>query len=368
MPDAMFFTRAVPVTPGATAAEAACQVELALEAVSPFPLAQLYYGWFWVPGAESALVFAAYRRRFTTDQAAAWEGAELVLPSFGALLGAKVEPATTIILNGIDGLTAVYWDAPPVPAKVLFSPLDLEASEEERLGVRDELLRAVGGSKTVLDLPAPPMADSGQNDREVIFRAADFESRLPALAATSLDVRDKGELAALRNARKRDVILWRVALGAAAGLLLLIVGELALFGGHQWQKIRLREVAIQKPLVDRIVGLDDLAQRIEDITTPAKRLLPIEMVIASATAKPEEVRFTRAVADSKELHTLVVEGVTANSGQINVYEAALNAQPSVQSAVARIGQMRPDSTSFSLAVVFKPNALQPMQPLKTGTQ
>ena len=47
LPDALFFTRAVPITTGATAAEAAAQIELALEAVSPFPLAQLYYGWFW---------------------------------------------------------------------------------------------------------------------------------------------------------------------------------------------------------------------------------------------------------------------------------------------------------------------------------
>ena len=42
--------------------EAAAQVELALEGVSPFPLAQMYYGWFWLPGAGQALAFAAYRR------------------------------------------------------------------------------------------------------------------------------------------------------------------------------------------------------------------------------------------------------------------------------------------------------------------
>src|SRR5687768_15593209 len=92
--DAMFFTRSVPVTAGATASEAATQVELALEAVAPFPLAQLYYAWFWLPGSERALVFAAYRRRFTSDQIADWDGAELVLPAFGAVLGATVEPST----------------------------------------------------------------------------------------------------------------------------------------------------------------------------------------------------------------------------------------------------------------------------------
>ena len=94
LPDAHFFTRSVPVTDGATAAEAAAQVELALEAISPFPLAQLYYGWFWMPGANHAFVFASYRRRFTSEQSGAWAGAELVLPAFAALLGAPIEPAT----------------------------------------------------------------------------------------------------------------------------------------------------------------------------------------------------------------------------------------------------------------------------------
>src|ERR1041385_3853744 len=119
LPDALFFTRVVPITAGATPAEVAAQVELALEAVSPFPLAQLYYGWFWTPGAESAFVFATYRRRFTTEQTAAGQEAELVLPSFCTVLGADVKPATTIVLSSADALTAVYWVAPGIPSKVL---------------------------------------------------------------------------------------------------------------------------------------------------------------------------------------------------------------------------------------------------------
>ena len=78
LPDAAFFTRTISIAADATAAEAAAQVELALEAISPFPIAQLYYGWFRDPAAQEALVFAAYRRRFTTDQTAEWEGAEVV--------------------------------------------------------------------------------------------------------------------------------------------------------------------------------------------------------------------------------------------------------------------------------------------------
>src|SRR6188474_3363744 len=90
LPDALFFTRSIPIAAGVTPAAAAAQIELTLEAISPFPIAQLYYGWFWTEGAEDALVFAAYRRRFTSEQTAAWAGAELVLPTFAAVLGANV--------------------------------------------------------------------------------------------------------------------------------------------------------------------------------------------------------------------------------------------------------------------------------------
>src|SRR2546423_6711550 len=87
LPDALFFTRAIPIAASATAAEAAVQVELALEAIAPFPLAQLYYGWFWLPGADHAFAYSAYRRRFTSGQSASWAGAEFVFPVSVALFG-----------------------------------------------------------------------------------------------------------------------------------------------------------------------------------------------------------------------------------------------------------------------------------------
>ncbi len=357
LPDAMFFTRAVPIAPGASPAEAASQVELALESVSPFPLTQLYYGWFWVPGAESAFVFAAYRRRFTTDQASEWGDAELVLPSFGAVLGAKVEPATTVLLTGAEGITAVHWASGPVPAKVLFAPVEPEAAEEDRARVREELLRSIGGSKTVVDLASPVTADAAGSDREVVFRSGDFVSEVPATTAAALDVRDKADLAALRNARKRDVLLWRVVIGLVAAIVLLGLGELALVGGRQWLGLRNKQYVAQKPLVDKVMSLHELANRIDDIAT--KRLMPIEMVIAAAVAKPGEVVFSSAQTErSRGLYTLVVRAYTTNSAQVNAYEAALRALPSVQEANATIERMSNDRTNFVMTVVFKPEALK----------
>jgi len=99
-------------------------VELALEALARFAGAALPWI-YWRPGAERALVFAAYRRRFTAEQMADWTGAEIVLPSFAALFGAQVGPATTVILTAADGLTAVHWTRTRSPRRsgfILLAP------------------------------------------------------------------------------------------------------------------------------------------------------------------------------------------------------------------------------------------------------
>lgn len=362
LPDALFFTRAVAIAPGTTPAGATAAIELALEALSPFPLSQLYYGWFWVPGAEQALAFAAYRRRFTSEQTATWDGAELVMPTFVALLGADVEPATTILLASPEGLTGIHWTTPPVPARVVFRPVPAGATAEERAAVRDELLRLFEGSKTVIELESPPVPEAARSDREMVFRSDEFESRLPAAARLAVDVRDKVELAALRASRRRDVTLWRVAIGCAAALLLLGVGELALVGARAWEKVRLRQYAGQKPVVDKITSVHELAHRIEELAT--KRLLPLEMVTQLVGENnerlPADIQFTRVQADTaRGLYTVFVEGRTSNPTQVNAYEAVLKKLPACESAEAKFSQLSGDRATFTLTVTFKPGALRP---------
>ncbi|WP_414661310.1 hypothetical protein [Horticoccus sp. 23ND18S-11] len=361
--DALFFTRSVPVAREATPVEAATQAELALESLSPFPLAQLYYGWFWAPGAESALVFGSYRRRFTGEQVAAWDGAELVLPAFCAVLGARMEPATTVILSATDGLTAVHWEEASVPARVIHAPLLPDATEDARAQAREALLRDVGGSKKVIDLVSPLTAEPATSDREVVFRGPDFVSRLSASAAAALDVRDKTELAALRGARQRDVLLWRIMLGAAAALLLLVVGEFALIGGREWQKVRTRQYNAQKPLVDKIANIHELTNRIEDLAT--KRLLPMEMVGQivgeNLERKPQEIQFTRMVADqSRGLYMIIVDGKSNSPAQVTAYETTLKNLPTVQSAEVKFGQVTGERATFTLTVIFKPGSINPI--------
>jgi hypothetical protein len=358
--DAVFFSRTIPVPAGATRAEVVSQVGLALEALSPFPLAQLYFGYYWPVGAGHALAFASYRRRFTVEQLEEWDGAEHVLPTFAALLGAEVPAATTLVLSSADALTALHWGPGPVPTAVLHQPMLPEATPEERAAARAGLIRAAGEAVKVIDIEASPAAQPSGSDRALVFTAGTVTSRIPAEVAAALDVRDKAELIALAGARRRDLMLWRTTVAAIAACLVLLLGEGALFGAGFWEKARVTKVAAQRGTVAHIRDEQELAGRIDDLST--KRLLPLEMIsiVSPEVALPKNptaIQFLHATANA--LDTIQVEAQTTNAGEIAGYKTALEQTAGVDRVEIRDQRSRDNVVSFTLIVTFKPGALTP---------
>lgn len=363
LPDQRFFVRVVPVSGAATAADVAMQVDLALETLSPFPPAQLYHGYYWVPGADRVLIFASYRKRFSPEQAAEWKEAELVLPAFAAVLEAPHEPASTLIFPSADGLTAVHWDSSPVPAAILTRTLAPEATDEERTQARDELLRAAGGSKAVIDLAVAPEIAVSPDEKTFLFRAGEFAAQLSAASAASIDVRDKTELAAYRRARARDIGLWRILTGCAAALVFLAFAELAVVGGRVfWLKTQTTRISAQNTPVSQVMQANEFANRIEELSN--KRLLPLEMVTAiGAKEKRGGILFTRIVSSTTNgVYSLQIDAQTTNSADLEVYRLALLKLSSVADATIPKPRVGPGLTTFTLYVTFKPDAIKPGNP------
>jgi hypothetical protein len=360
VPDAVFFSRSIAVPAGSTGADVVSQVGLALEAFSPFPLSQLYYGYYRPAGSGHALAFAAYRRRFTADQIAEWTGADYVMPAFAAILGCEPGAGTTVVLSAAEGLTAVHWDESPVPTSVLHMPLAADATEEARAQARAKLIESTGVAKRVLDIPSPPLAQPGRSDSEIVFVAGSVTSRIMGDVAAALDVRDKADLDALARARRRDLVLWRATIGAVAACVILAIGELALVGAGLWQSARVAKVAAQRPTVDRIMAEQDLARHIGDLST--KRLLPLEMISAvspevALPKTPTSIQFLRAQTNG--LYTIMVEAQTTNAGEIAGYKSALEQAPACEKVEIRDQRARDAVVSFTLVVTFKPAALTP---------
>lgn len=357
LPDSKFFIRSVPIAVGAAPAEVAGQIELALETLAPFPPGQLYYGYYWVTGAERALVFAAYRRRFTTDQVAEWEKAELVAPTFSTALGGTFRPGSTLVVPSADGLTGIYWETSPVPARVVFRSLAAEATEEERTKVLQELRDAVPANRATV-LATGPVAEAGARDHEFNFRSEGFVSELPAAVSVALDVRDKDSLAALRRARARDVILWRVFLGCAAAIALLALGELALLGLGLATKSRTRLIEAQRARVESIATAQSLAIRINELST--KRLLPLEMLAKVSDKRPDGLYFSKT--STSGLYGLTIEAYTSSPATVSTFQSALVGQPDFESVEIRDQRTRDNVMNFTVVVSFKPGAVKPAAP------
>ncbi|HPG18815.1 MAG TPA: hypothetical protein PK392_13480 [Opitutaceae bacterium] len=202
--------------------------------------------------------------------------------------------------------------------------------------------------------PTPvPSKDSGQ----LAFSAGDRALALPLEQTPWLDVRDKAEFAVLRKAKARDAWLWRIFIGSAAAMLMFGVGELALVGGHFWQKARQAQVAAQLPVVQKARTAHELAARIEELAT--QRLLPFEMIDA-VKAKRRSIQFQRVTASASGLNQLVIEAQTSSPADVSAYQTELTQNPAIETA--EVGELRSRDrvTTFTLTVTFKAGALKPV--------
>lgn len=358
LPDAQFFTRVVPVAEAVTAADVAAQVELALEALAPFPLAQMYHGHFWKPGAKHALVFAAYRKRFTNEQTDDWADAEVVMPAFAAVLAAQVGRATTFLLSSESNLTAVHWGiAGDVPEAVTSRPISPETDAAGLAAIREELLRSVGESVTVKEFADAPALDPKSDKDELIFRTGELETTFTREDLDALDVRDKDDLAARRRARARDLLLWRIFLGSAAAIAFALVLEICVVGGKFWQGGRVAIVNARAPEVAKIEKSNELATTIEELST--KRLLPFEMIELVKTKRPDSVVFTRIATPQGELYTLNIKGQTNISSDVVAYQSMLNGMPECQEVKIVDQRTTGGLSTFELQITFRPESVQP---------
>jgi hypothetical protein len=169
-------------------------------------------------------------------------------------------------------------------------------------------------------------------------------------------VRDKEDLAARRRARSRDLLLWRIFLGSAAAIAFALVLELAMFGGKIWQKGRIAVVNDRAPVVAEINKANDLATRIEELST--KRLLPFEMIDLLKSKRPPSVAFTQVTATSGMLYMLDVRGQTTVSSEVVAYQSALNGLPECESVIVEEQDTRGGTTFFRFKITFKPGAVK----------
>lgn len=360
-----FFVRRLDRPAGTPEAEIPDFVALQLEELSPFPIEQLYLGHVRSGDGSAVFVYAAYRRRFSAEQTAAWSGAQYVMPDFAPALRLRFTTSSVVLLRSETTLTALYFEGGrELPLRVASRALAPEATPDEIERVQQTVLALVEpGSAHEVALAAKALPESRAKGVQISYEpmghGSGVEVFIPGAECWAMDVRDPEFVAQQRKRLGLDLVLWRIVLGAAAAIALLFLGEVLLFAGKgyaSWLRHRSEQRA---PEIASIRDKDAAATRLEDFGRSGVQ--PFDMLSAVTVLRPRAspsekppVYFTRTTA--KGVTVLEIEGQAPDVASINAYEAALRAAPNVKGVEVRRVTTRNDGSSFSFAVTFKSGA------------
>jgi hypothetical protein len=351
-PSDRFFLRLVPLAPDLPAPG---QVELALEGLAPFPAAQLFWGCCVAPDRTSALVYAAHRRRFTAEETAAWERADLVVPDLLALLGAAPAGPTILIHTGDNRLTGAAWAGSakwPVAVHTRAYPappaedmrLQFAAELEAKAGLKDATVKLVTGT--------PRARREGDN---LVFELADVAGSVVAATTVTrpdqnvLDIRDRGFLDKRRRDQNRGEFIWKVLLGGVAAAGLAAVFDAGALTINLVNRVQHKRVELQAPFVQKLDIAHTLTSRVDELTH--RRLRFFEMLSTINEPRPRSISFNRTGTNGHL--ALEIEAQTNSADDVGTYEAALRKIAALEKVEIHDLRARDGVTTFGLSVAFK---------------
>lgn len=359
LPDSCFFVRSLSLLSEEGAPSVEEQVRLSLEAISPFPISQLFLGHKTDEKGTRAFVYAAYRRRFSTDEVANWEGLDWVVPRFATLLNYPARAGTAVVYSDGDTLSLVHWNEAGLPAQVLTQALPADLEDAQRDALVEALLTQVQPVYHVVRLDFPPTVES-VSDSGVLSLAAGAQCyEMTEAEGLVSDIRSDETIEGLVRGRKLNDLLWKGVLALVAVFGLCFLGEGALLGLAALQRTQTEQIVAQRPQVEKIESSQALAFRIEELAT--KRLLPFEMITLIHSKKPPTVQFltTTAGVAPPGINALRIEALTGDPTDLSAFKAALEQAPEVASVEVSDQKSRDRKTSFTMLVHFQPAALKP---------
>lgn len=350
LPSDRFFVVRVDLDP---TVEARPQVELALEAASPFPANQMLFGLVRGTDGRSALAYAAHKRRFSAEETASWPASSPVVPEFLALLGHRPEAGGIVTHTAAGRTVALAWRAGEnLPATVLSlaSADGTPAQAAAEAATQAEL----GAGAVVSHLTAPLAGRLGDEGLEL----TSGEGRSHRIVPRSLDeadVRDATFLEKRRGQAAWENRAWLAARLAAACLLIAAFADIgsALLRNHTANLTDQLDAA--RPKVQALDGLQSLAAKVAELGD--NRPLTFEMLAIVNTKRPATLTFQGVACKGGPV--LEIEGRTSSPEDAGNFEQALRAETALVAKVeTRDLRAREGSTTFTLTVTFKADALR----------
>ncbi|MEM1221198.1 MAG: hypothetical protein AAGH40_00425 [Verrucomicrobiota bacterium] len=331
VPGYLFFIESIPVPDELVPDELEEFAELSLESTAPFPLDQLFWGFFQADGASKMLVYAAHKERLKSNGYTNFEDYTWVIPDFATLFGAKFPEDTALLLKTADCLSLIHFQKESrQPLNIVCRPLDLEKAEDEVLANLQELLPEAPSHVEPLAIRMDEIELDDNNLITFYFKIAEEEYsvydigewtklRPESPALWRADIRSSGYKDTERKKRRLSSILARVAGWAAIAMIVLIVAEVILFGGRIWLSGKEKRILAQEPTVLRIENQISLIEKLDQVATSEMR--PINMLEAMNQVRPSGIYFTETITDV--FNQITVKGVANTVSDFNRYISKL---------------------------------------------
>lgn len=350
LPADRFFVLRIELDP---AADPRPQVELALEAASPFPANQLLLGLVRGADGRSALAYAAHKRRFGAEETASWPASSPVVPEFLALLGHRPETGGVVVHRNAVRTLALAWRAgESLPAAVVCL-----ANEDGEPG------QAAADAAAQAELPAgtkPTPAEGtlagrlGENGLELSAGDGPVH-RIAPRSLDEADVRDAAFLEKRRSQASWESRAWIAARIAAACLLLAALTDVAAGILRMRTAGLTAQLDAARPRVQELDGLQSLAAKVAELGD--NRPLPFEMLALTNAKRPATLTFQTVACKGGQ--SLEIEARTTSPEDAGNFEEALRAETALVAKVeTRDLRARDGSTTFTLTVTFRPDALR----------
>ena len=342
-----FFTEKVEVPPALTPAELADFAELSMEAIAPFPLEQLRWGFLIDPSGQDLLIYAALKDRLKLVGQTELESYTWVLPDFATLQGARFAHDTEVVLEGESySTTCLVPSGETLPENIRSLPAGSDPPRGTGQSIHLKLLPVELSEQGI---PIFKFEALGEAPAEGNWSPLEPDEA----SLWNADIRPSNFKTVERSARRTTNLVTRIMGYAAIFAIVLVVFEGLLFAGQFWLGTRTAKIDEQATRVRRIEDKQSLLHKLDQVAQ--NELRPIAMLTAANKIRivlgKTGIEYDETIIESS--NRLTIEGKANTINELNLYTKSLRESGKFQLVGDPKYITRDSETSFTVTLDYR---------------
>ncbi len=346
LPAEYFFIEKVEVPTALAPAELTDFAELSMEAVSPFPLDQLRWGFLIAPDSQHLLIYAALKERLKLAGHTELETYTWVLPDFTTLQGARFTRDTEVVLEGEHYTTSFLLPSGEAsPENIRSLPAGSDTPHSKGQSIHLKLLTVELSEQSI---PTFKFETIGESPADGLWSPLEPDEA----SLWNADIRPSSFKTVERSARRTTSLVTRIMGYAAIFAIVLVVFEGLLFLGDFWLGTRTAKIDEQATPVRRIEDKQSLLNKLDQVAQ--NELRPIAMLTAANEVRTAlgttGIEYDETIIDSS--NRLTIEGKANTINELNLYTKSLRQSGKFQLAEDPKYITRDSKTTFTVTLDY----------------